>query len=243
MPGSEKKSTGSLQPVDCISFCSRIQFFNCPCPIPQIQKLAHCYLHLKQSSNQSPLRLRSCQPRYDFRVFAGIRPKRSTQTSVGSQLGFTPWVLSSNGQESAGIVYMQLWLVSGVYFSSWLFHEQLMVESCSFIVFFRGWNHQAISWFCISHVSKRKLGKNRHLERNTWSIFFASGIPFPLQKPVSWDPYKDSVRPCSVEIFVGVTPVFVVLRYFCRHFCLVQKRCSNCMNLEVGSPGKPRSFL
>ena len=72
---------------------------------------------------------------------------------------------------------------------------------------------------------------------------FISGIPFPLQKPVSWDPYKDSVRPCSVEIFVGVTPVFVVLRYFCRHFCLVQKRCSNCMNLEVGSPGKPRSFL
>ena len=74
-------------------------------------------------------------------------------------------------------------------------------------------------------------------------LIIVSGIPFPLQKPVSCDPYKQFVRAYSVEFFDGVTLVFVVLRYFCRHFCLVQKRCSNCMNLEVGSPGKPRSFL
>ena len=56
-------------------------------------------------------------------------------------------------------------------------------------------------------------------------------------------PLQSVLQSLILQSFFGVTLVFVARRYFCRHFCLVQKRCSNCMNPEVGSPGKPRSFL
>ena len=101
------------------------------------------------------------------------------------------------------------------------------------------WNHCAFEM--MTHRDRRWL-----YQRVSWwygYVSYQSVIPFCLQKPVSRDPYKAFCRASFCRYFFGVTLVFVVRRSFCRNFCLAQKRCSNCMSPEVGSPGKPRSSL